>query len=108
MQRGFTVTLSKPGNDNLKVESINIDTRAAQKGAKETERFVCGGFEIGAASATKKDTKFCKAGPFDLARVEQAKFTMGNKAGDGTNDDVVIRIKSDVDETNVCQVKLSG
>ena len=46
-------------------------------------------------------------GPFDLYRIRNATIRMGNRNGDGTDDDVKIKIASDVDASNSCQVKLS-
>ncbi len=70
------------------------------------QNYVCTHTYFFSGGAANRQTKFCKAGPFDLWRIEGMNVTMGNAVGDGTNDDVRFKLGSDVDEKNACTKRL--
>ena len=55
------------------------------------ERFLCGGFNLGATSGPEgnRQTKVCKPGPYQFVRIFDADVKIGN---DGTDDDVLVGI----------------
>ena len=111
VKHGLVVTLSKKGTDNLVVSNITIDTKAPDtKKNKETgeynvlstlrqrhwktktainssERFLCGGFTLGATSGpeSNRQTKLCKPGPYQFIRIFDADVQGRNQDKQGCN-----------------------
>lgn len=102
VKRGLRATLSKNKNGKLNVTSIVIDTKSPDKKNKETERFQCGGFQLGGSNPISKAVT-CKTGPYEFMRIEKVDVQMGN---DGTDDDVKMKICSDANDV-CCEKKLS-
>ena len=59
------------------------------------ERFLCGGFNLGATSGPEanRQSKVCKPGPYQFVRIFDADVKMGNARDDGTDDDVTVGYK---------------
>jgi hypothetical protein len=105
VKRGLYVTVSKSGDDDLIITDFTIDTKSPDKKNKETERFICGNFELGTAkNKLSTQTKLCQPGPYKFMRIFNAVVKIGN---DGTDDSVKVGVGSNANEV-FCEKKLSG
>jgi len=94
VRRGLSVTLLKSGDSGLQVKSVDIRTKSKDKKIPDQINFNCGTFLFGRGRA-REQNKMCNTGPYYMARIYSMNVTTGN---DGTNDNVMYKICSDVDD----------
>jgi len=113
VKQGLTLSLNKTGTDSLSVTSIIVDTTGVTgKKDKKTkkdiagplEQFSCGAISFAQGVRTAKGVS-CRESPYSYERVKKINVTMGNQ---GSDDDVLVDICSDVNEKACCREKLSG
>merc|ERR1719477_87274 len=101
VEKGLGVSLSKEGEDKLKVTSLVVEAVSGEKG-NTVEKFSCGSWSIVEGSGA--GPQLCPTSEYRYEAVSKIVVTMGNE---GTNDDVRVDICSDVDNL-CCRAKLSS
>jgi len=87
----LSVTLLKPGKDDLKVSSIILE---GGPGKTTTHKFTCGAIALPASAASKtlSCTKTNKPATTVAVKINKITVKMGAGNSDGTKDDVVMKI----------------